>query len=194
MERKRGSGLSQKLKCDDKQRISQITRKHPKRSRKLIAEYASQKGSPLVSPRTVGRYFKSKGWLKLVPKKRPFLNARQKHSKLEWCLEHRNTDWSNVIFTDENFFQFFANTIKVSSKGKLVKMTPKHGPTLMVLGVIDLRGATTLKIGMGSVDSERYIDILHENLLPTTSVLYPDGYIPQQDNTPSIQPSTPQTG
>jgi transposase len=184
MERKRGSGRSQKMNCNDKQRISQITQKHPKWSRKLIAGHAAQEGSPLVSPWTVGRYLKYKGWLKLVPKKRPFLNTRQKHSRLEWCLEHRDSNWSNVIFTDESYFQFFTNTINVWSKGKPVKMAPKHGPKLMVWGGIGLRVATTLKIGTGSMDSERYIDTLYENLLPTMSALYPDGYILQQDNAP----------
>ncbi len=63
-------------------------------------------------------------------------------------------------------------------------MTPKHGPTLMVWGDIGLISATISKIGTGSVDSERYVDILHENLLPTISVLYSDSYILQQDNAP----------
>ncbi len=73
-------------------------------------------------------------------------------------------------------------------------MTPKHGSKLMVWGGVGLREATTLKIGTGSVDSERYIDILHENLLYTMYALYPYGYILQKDNAPPHTAFAPQTG
>ena len=71
IERKAGSGRPQKLNGIDKQRVSQITHCHPKWSRQLIANYAAQRGSPLVSRWTIGCYLKGSGWLKLIPKLKP---------------------------------------------------------------------------------------------------------------------------
>ena len=51
----------------------------------------------------------------------------------------------------------------------------------MVWGAISSRGTTTLSLSKGSVNAEKYQDILNEHL-PSLDILYPDGYVLQQDN------------
>jgi hypothetical protein len=63
-------------------------------------------------------------------------------------------------------------------------MTPTQSPQVMVWGAISSRWATPLMLIIVSVDSQKYIEILEETLISTIDLLYPDGYIFQQDNAP----------
>ena len=44
------------------------------------------------------------------------------------------------------------------------------------------RETTSLKLSFGSINAQKYIETLEECLLEDISILYPDGYILQQDN------------
>jgi hypothetical protein len=57
---------------------------------------------------------------------------------------------------------------------------PTHSLQVMVRSAISSRGATPLIFIKGSVNSQKYIEIL-EAFISTTDFLYPDGYIFQQD-------------
>jgi tRNA A37 threonylcarbamoyladenosine biosynthesis protein TsaE len=61
---------------------------------------------------------------------------------------------------------------------------PKHSPSAMVWGGISMRGNTDIAIIDGSVNSDKYIDTMEEYLSWTLGVLYPDGWVYQQDNAP----------
>jgi len=179
--RKPGSGSPPSLQANDKRRISKLAEKYPIWTREEIAKEAHKRGSPLVSPWTVGRYLKSEGWLYMVPKPRPMLTEAHKKLRLAWCREHLNFDWSNVLFTDESYFQFYSNKKAVWTKGKATKMIPKYSPKVMIWGGIALRGTTSLCFASTSIKSQDYIKIL-EDFLPSAQALYPDSFWLQQDN------------
>ncbi len=182
IQRKEGSGRPQKLKANDKRRVSRLVQVHENWSAEEVAKVAHRKGSPLVSSRTIQRYLKSNGWFKLIPKLKPMLTEEHKRQRVIWCRQHQDTNWSRVFFSDESTFQFFSNKFAVWSKGKPKrKAKPKYSPKLMVWGGISMRGTTNLSVIAGTVDSRVYQNILNENI-PTMSALYPDGYILQQDN------------
>jgi len=180
--RRPGSGRPQKLDANDKRRISILTRKHNRWSREDIARAAHKKGSPKVSRWTIGRYLKTSGWRKIVPKLKPMLTSKHKAYRVKWDQENLNIQWNNVWISDESCFQFFSNKYAVWTKNRAAKVPlPKHSPKLMVWGAISLRGKTNLSIVEGRVNSEVYQDIINENL-PTMETLYPDGFRLQQDN------------
>ena len=118
---------------------------------------------------------KKRGFKNLLPRKVPFLTPAMKEKRLQWCLKNRSREWSNVIFTDESSFQNFRNTIKLWGKKRYLKMKSKTRKQIMVWGGISLRGTTPLKHVFGSINSDKYIEILNECLIPTCETLYPDG-------------------
>ncbi|KAL7267932.1 hypothetical protein RUND412_009467 [Rhizina undulata] len=54
-----------------------------------------------VSVNTILRALAENGIHRRKPTMKPFLSDQQKAKRLAWCLKHRDTDWCNVIFTDE---------------------------------------------------------------------------------------------
>ncbi|RWR98614.1 hypothetical protein B4U79_15264 [Dinothrombium tinctorium] len=182
IERRPGSRGHSKLNPNDRRRIQQFARHHPKWSSLQIAKAVVQRGGPRVHPSTVWRTLRTAGFLKWMPKVTPMLTEEHKRKRVEWCLQNRDRDWSNIVFTEESYFQFYQNVVLEWGKKRPQKPTPKYGPRLMIWGGISLRGTTILKIARGSVDAAYYQEILGECLLETMSTLYPDGYILQQDN------------
>jgi hypothetical protein len=113
MKRRQGSGRSPLLQTRDKQGILGFVQEHPSWTREQVAVVAAARGSPRVSRWTVGRYLKSINWIKCLSQTKPMLTQEQKRKRLTWCLEHRNTDWSKMVFSDEASFQLFSNKTPV---------------------------------------------------------------------------------
>ena len=120
-ERKPGSG--HKVKKNSNRLIvkglRQIANKNRKSSAKKIVGKAHKAGSPPVHPTTIRRYLKSIGWKKQFPLKRPYLTAEMNKKRVKRCLEHRNFDWSKVIFSDESSFQLYRITQKQWGKKRV---------------------------------------------------------------------------
>jgi transposase len=184
MARKPQSGPRKKLAANDRRRVTGLVLTHRKYSGQKIANEAHEKGSPKVSASTIQRFLKSIGWWKLTPSRRPYLTKAMKLKRVEWCRNHRNTDWSKVCFSDESTFQLYRITMKQWGKKKRSIPVPKHPPSTMVWGGISMRGNTDIVLVNGSVNSQKYIDIMEEHLPWTLGVLYPDGWLYQQDNAP----------
>jgi transposase len=179
---KENSGRRRVLSSIDHNRIARVVVCHPTYSAQRIATVINTKGSPLVSHDTVYRYLKSKNWICKVPKTIPNLTSTHKTNRVKFATDNINNTFLNTVFTDESYFQLHRNTVKVWSKVKTTKPTPKHGPSVMIWGGFSIRGTTTLYIGHGSINSEKYCQILNENLLPTINVLHPEGWTLMQDN------------
>ncbi|RWR99611.1 hypothetical protein B4U79_01338 [Dinothrombium tinctorium] len=145
---------------------------------------AQDKGSPKVSGRTVQRYLKSIGWTKLVPFKSPYLTARMKATRVQWCKDHIDLDWSNVFFSDESLFQLYRITQRQWEKTRQAIAVPKHSPAVMVWGAMSARGLSPIAFIPGHIDSTKYAIVMDHNLLDTMNTLYPDGWLYQQDNAP----------
>jgi transposase len=184
LEDKPRSGRPPKLSDDDRRRVAQLALNHRYWSSTLIAEEAHRRGSPKVQKSTICRALKKSGIRKWHPKTVTALSEEQKRNRREWCLRHRNRDWSRVLFTDESYFQLFRNKLKAWSRTRPEKPQPKWGPTIMVWGGISLRGTTTLALRKGSITAERYVEILQENMA-SIYVFYPGGFVFQQDNATS---------
>lgn len=126
------------------------------------------------------------------------LNWSAKHMKYGQLISHKNVrlrcDWCfqqliskdtypNVVYVDES-------TVEMCSSGRLVfhqhgsnldrlpakSPKPKHSYKVNVWGGISYRGPTDICVFTGIMDSEIDQKILEDNLLPFTSVKFPDGF------------------
>ncbi len=137
-----GSGRKRILKGSDRRRFSQIAVKNPLFSSAQVAERAVAKGSPEISRWTSWRTLRNLGYLKWLPRKVPNLSEKNKRDRVTWCLEHRNKDWTKVVFTDESLFLLFRNKVKEWGKTPHATKTPQRGPQIMVWGGISYHGCT----------------------------------------------------
>ena len=158
LKRAPGSGRKCILKGNDRRRVSQIAVKNSLFSSAQIAEKAAVKGSPEVSRWTVWRTLRNLGYLKWLPRKVPNLSNKNKRDRVAWCLEHRMTDWTKVVFTDESLFLLFRNKVKEWGKKPRAKKTLQRGPQIMVWGGISYHGCTPLKMTTKTINAIEYID------------------------------------
>ena len=182
-ERQSGSGRPQLLEANDRRRVAQIARWHPKWSAARIGAAAENRGTVHVSARTIQRTLHDLGYLKLVPKKVPFLTAAHKRARCDWCRQFLEDDMKNVIFTDEAAFQFYRVSLKQWTKrGRPDKPVPKYSPKVNVWGGICFRGQTSIDVRKDNINAQVYTHILENHLLPSANVLYRRGWRLQQDN------------
>ena len=76
-------------------------------------------------------------------------------------------------------------------KEKIPENEIKTSKQIMVWEGISLRSTTTLKHVFLSIDSDKYIKILNECLIPTCETLYPDDWFLTQDNAPCHKSAKP---
>ncbi len=180
--------------CDsnDKRRLVQIALKNPAKSGKYVQDRARDLGGPAISVRTVQRQLKASGVLKLKPKPCIDLTDAQTQKRLLLADQHLNDDWTSTIFTDESSFCLNRMQCSLWSPGRRRQIPRSKFPkNLMIWGGISTLGQTTLAVVRGSINSNRYIEILQEHLLPSAISLYGDAWRLQQDNaTPHVSKST----
>jgi transposase len=145
---------------------------------------------------TIRRLLHSKGIIHWIKKKRLRLTKHHARLRLTWCLAHRNTDWSNVIFRDECLVGkgvgqkrqwSFGYPSQKWDKDKIQTFAKGKQGTVMVWGAFGLNfGAPLLVImerdlrgGKNGYTSRSYIWALEEGLIP-----YYNGEVYQQDNAP----------
>jgi transposase len=152
-------------------------------------------GSFNVSHETIRRRANENG----LPSRRAVRDPLKKHHKqarMMWCKHHRHTEFKNWIFSDESFFQLGdCSTPRhplVHRKRHerysdcCVSSDPiSNRRGLMVWGCITQQGKGVLTFVEGNINSEKYITILQNNLIPFLESfplsLYPN-LVFQQDN------------
>ena len=130
----------------------------------------------------------SRGWdtPRKVAKPIPFLTQRHMDRRVSWAKENKATGWEKVVFSDEMSIWLSRGKVCLWCKRDEhpVKPTTKHTPKLHVWGAFLARGTFPLKIFRENLTGLGYIHILNECLIAQGQVLYPDGWIFQEDNDP----------
>ena len=93
-----GAGRPPDLTSKDKISISNCVRSKPWLSCGKIKTYLNLE----AEAHKIRRFLKVKGYTYKLPKEKPKLSKQNKADRLEWALDHENTDFSNVIFADES--------------------------------------------------------------------------------------------
>ncbi len=150
-------------------------------------------GKPLSS--TTIRSYIHKCQLKLYcAKRKPYVNSVQKRRRLLWARRHLGwtiTQWKRVLWSDESVFQvFFGRNGRRVLRTKEEKDHPdcyqqqvqKPG-SVMVWGCVSALGKGNLHFCDGTINAEKYIEILEHNMLPSRRHLFQGlPCIFQQDN------------
>ena len=76
---------------------------HTTESAGQIAVRLSSKGIR-VSESTLRRRFKEAGIQSMKPTAKPLLSNDHIKRRLEWAVQHKEIDWTQVVFTDESSF------------------------------------------------------------------------------------------
>lgn len=154
-----------------------------------------------VSRSTVRRALKSSNHrARKVPKK-PLLTKRHREARLKFARTHKDwtlNDWKRVVWSDETKINRFGSDGKqhcwVKDSGSsafsknLVRPTVKFGGgSIMIWGCMTYTGLGHMHEVDGKMNSDQYIHILEQDLLPTMHEIrtFPfEDLIFQQDNDP----------
>lgn len=176
-------------------------RKTTEREDRAIVRHASNKCTTArkiietehlqVSERTVRRRLKECGFISWRKKARkPILKAAEKKRRVVWCKDHRSwrNKWRNVVFSDEKKFNLDGpdgNCFYYHDKRKPPLLHNKRhsgGGSVMLWAAIGPRGKTKIKFLDGTVNAEKYQDVLKTHLIPDGGRIGGKGWIFMQDN------------
>lgn len=178
------SGRRPKLDGENRKRLLNIALKNDQFSIRQVTQRFKDLTNLSIGKSTTARYLKKNNISKKAPYYKPNLTEEHMKKRVEWCLKHRDTDWSKVFFTDESFFLINRYKSKYWAKKNSRKVVKKSRPSgLMVWGGISSRGLTSLKIDTRKINSEKYCSILEECFFEDAIILFPDrDFILMQDN------------
>ena len=129
------------------------------------------------------------GWIRARPKYCQLIRAASRERHLTRCKERvtEKDTFQDVIWSDECSVQFDNHgrlCFRKKHHQRRLKPKPKHPPNVHIWGGISCRGATSVVVFKGIMNSTRYCKILEAALLPFLSKTFPNGYRFQQDNDP----------
>lgn len=176
--RKIGSGRPKKFTTEQIGNVISEFKKNKTRSAKEIKTCLDI----AISIRSVQNILNDHNIRYIYPKTRPLLTMDHKRKRLEWARKHVSTDWNNVIFSDES-------SVCIGSCGRkrwvdcndnadyenIVKFPAK----VHIWGCIH-RKFTRCHVFHGIMNSDVYVNILNEHLLP----IYDETLTYQHDNDP----------
>ncbi len=191
---RKGQGRKPKLNNRDLRSLRRHCIKNRHSSISDITTWAQDYFGKPLSSTTICSYI-HKCQLKLYcAKRKPYVNSVQKRRRLLWSRRHLGwtiTQWKRVLWSDESVFQvFFGRNGRRVLRTKEEKDHPhcyqqqvqKPG-SVMVWGCVSALGKGNLHFCDGTINAEKYIEILEHNMLPSRRHLFQGRpCIFQQDN------------
>ncbi|KAJ4440670.1 hypothetical protein ANN_08818 [Periplaneta americana] len=192
-------------------RVDKTIVKLAKKNRRLSAiDISGELKSNLnieVSRRTVSRRLTSAGMLSRIATRKPLLTPQNRQARYDWCKDHLDwtvEKWSTVIFSDESSFQLFPSSPtrirrqadEKYSPGCVAPRVQKGGGSVMVWGCFCAKGMGELAFVEGTVNSDTYIQLMQNYLLPSKRKLLGRRqiWLYQQDNAPVTLLGKPRHG
>ncbi len=190
----KGQGRKPKLNNRDLRSLRWHCIKNPHSSISDITTWAQDYfGKPLSS--TTIRSYIHKCQLKLYcAKRKPYVNSVQKRHRLLWARRHLGwtiTQWKRVLWSDESVFQVFfgrngcrvLRTKEEKDHPDCYQQQVQKPGSVMVWGCVSALGKGNLHFCDGTINAEKYIEILEHNMLPSRRHLFQGRpCIFQQDN------------
>jgi transposase len=149
---------------------------NPKLStRKLESSLKAIYGSEAPSKSSIHRFLQSQGYEMVTPIKKPMLSLKNVTLRLEFALEHMTKTqafFNRILWSDETSVCLIPkkNCYKVrvhsSLKGKVTVPSTKSALTVMFWGFFSCKGPGPLIPIEGTMNSEKYVQILEAHLLP----------------------------
>ena len=197
IETKLGRGRKRKTTPKTDRQIARLALKNRKASSGDINGILHEAGVS-VSNRTVRRRLVDVGLRARIPRKKPFLNVKQRQKRLNWAKEHLSwslEDWGRVIWSDETKISIFGSDgvryVRRRSGEDYIPecltSTMKHPLSVMVWGCMSRRKVGRLQVLEGNITATRYVsEVLKPKMLPSVSDMFgsDEPYIFQQDGAP----------
>lgn len=127
------------------------------------------------------------------PLRSVFLTPNAIALRKSFTQNHLNSNWQNVVFSDESSFQLGQHkkwvwVDKFNITDKVLSHDRKYYPHIMIWGAVGYSFKSDLIVFEGHVNSEKYIDqvFLESNLIEKADERWGiEGWVFQQDNAPS---------
>ena len=175
------SGRPKILSEYDKKQLLKITKENRFDTLEELTENFKTTMNISVSGRTVQRTLHEEGYSGHAAKKKPLISEANRKKRYGWCRIHKNwiTKWNYIIWSDESRFELFNNDSrnwvwrKKDERYKVdcLKPTVKHSIGIMVWGCFCNNKLGPLVLVEGTLESEKYIELLEEHLLSFISNL-----------------------
>ncbi len=116
-------------------------------------------------------------------KKKPYLNMIQKHRRFLWAKAHLKwtvAKWKTVLWSDESKFEVIfgklgchvIRTKEDKDNPSCYQRSVQKPASLMVWGCMSACGMGSLHIWKGTINAERYIQVLEQHMLPSRRRLF----------------------
>src|ERR687896_167699 len=186
------SGRPKALSERDRKHLEKVAKNNRNDTLEEITEKFNTELNISVSSRTIQRTLHEKGYSGHAAKKKPFISEVNKKKRFGWCRTKKNwkTEWEKIIWSDESRFELFNNDSRnwVWRRSNerfdidCLKPTVKNSIGVMVWGCFCNNRIGPLVIVEGTLNSDRYIELLEEHLLPFLNNLNIENCIFQDDN------------
>ena len=160
------TGRSQSTTEKQDMMIKSMVVQHPTESAGQIAVRLSSKGIRVIES-TLRRRFKEAGIQSMKPTAKPLLSNDHIKRRLEWAVQHKEIDWTQVVFTDESSFHMRYIIRRVWKKRGYVS-TVKHPVKVHVWSSFCQHGFGKLVLFRQTLNSKLMCIIYKNGLLPST--------------------------
>jgi transposase len=144
-----------------------------------------------ISARTIRRYRELLEFKPVHYRRRPLLTPAKQTERLYYCIDNMENDWRNIIFTDESMI-ILSNERRIVWKHREspppIKCVKQFKQSFMVWGGVWYEGRTELAIIDGTLDADKYQQILSKYLIEPGYTLELD--VLQDQATPHTAEST----
>ena len=122
-----------------------------------------------ISPRTIRRRLAEAGFRYGVPIRKQLLTEDHIKVRFQWAMDHRNFDFSKVIFTDETTFLLFSKKRRIwQLRGaRKVFRAVKHPTKVHAWGCLSENGFGKLYCFTSNLNAELLCKIYKKALLPS---------------------------
>lgn len=133
-----------------------------------------------MNKNTIRKIWNVEGLFDSVAARKPLLTQEQREARVGYALANLNTDWDRVIFSDEKVFQtdrhqrvHLYRPKNCRYDEKYIEPNRRSGRiSLGLWGWISKDGPSEMTIISGRNNSDNYIEILEENLIPSVEITY----------------------
>ena len=189
------SGRPKKLSDRDVRTITTAVKKEPSLSSRAISIEFAEKVGKKITPRTVRRYLTKYNLRAFRKVKKHLLTKAMKLKRIRWAKAQKNQPieyWDQVIFSDESCVQIFVGNSIYARRPRnsrlspqFINQSPKFPTKLMVWGCFSSLGVGHLKIIDGTMNSDSYINVLAQKMLPSANQMFLGrNFVFQDDSAP----------
>jgi transposase len=170
------SGRPKILSERDNRQLIKIIKENRNKTLEELTEEFNTSMAISVSCRTVQRVLHEEGYSGHAAKKKPLISEKNRKKRYGWCRMRKNwtTEWDYIIWSDESRFELFNNDSRnwvwrrANERYKVDCLNPtvKHSIGVMVWGCFCNNKLGPLVLIEGTLNSDKYIELLKEHLIP----------------------------